>query len=496
MLARLRTIFLLYALFTASVGIASTLNAPYGSYTSRVAAALAVVVLMAYWLIGWSRQQFPAWLEPVEWMLVAAPCLVVDAVSDNGGYFGALLFRSYYGTRRQFWIRLALVQIVPATRLVVGVVEDRPMPPPQYVAVVLFGLLVPPLVRALRGVAEQNSRLIARERTHLTGSEQLAAAADHQALYDAAVAVAVDLTAAPRTAGVLLALSDAEPGTPGSLRFAAERGMPDGLVGAAVALDRVPPEIVARMTGSHPDYLTPDDYARLRDATGLPPSPGGLLVVPISAGGRYRGAFGISGAGRLPVDTQTSLATWGMRVAEALHRIDLTAELTFRAYHDPLTTLANRALLESRLEHALGDRRAAGQVALLLLDLDGFKQVNDVHGHPAGDELLRTIAGRLQRCVRETDTVARIGGDEFAILLNGVDAPELVAATADRVVDTIREPIQVEGRTVTVGVSVGVAVAQPGGPVGVRELIRAGDQAMYRRKATRAGGWERYELTV
>ncbi len=472
-LSRLRTIFLFYALFTAAVGTAATLGAPHGSRGLRVGIAIALVALMAHWLVGWSRDRFPAGLEPLEWVVLAAPGLVVESVAENGGYFGALLFRSYYGTRRQFWCRLALVQIVPATRLVVGMVEQRPITPTEYVAVVLFGLLVPPMAWFLRGIGEQNGRLIARERAQLAGAERLSAATDRRTVYEVATATATDLTGGD--ARVLLALHDAA----GPLRIV-ETG---GRVTA-------PPDLVARVGGPHVDYLGPADHARLRAASGLPPVPGGLLVVPITAAGRHLGLLGVSGRVKPPT---TSLVAWGSRVAEALRRVDLNAELTFRAYHDPLTTLANRALLESRLEQALGERRTAGQVALLLLDLDGFKQVNDVHGHPAGDELLRAIAGRLQRCVRETDTVARLGGDEFAILLSGVDDPELVSTTADRVVAAVREPIEVEGRTVTVGVSVGVAVAEPGGTAGVRELIRAGDQAMYRRKATRAGGWERYE---
>ncbi|TQS44875.1 GGDEF domain-containing protein [Cryptosporangium phraense] len=260
------------------------------------------------------------------------------------------------------------------------------------------------------------------------------------------------------------------------------------------------------MTGPHPDYLSREDYARLQESTGVPPAAGGLLVAPIAAAGRAYGVLSVAADDRLAADARLSLANWGVRVAEALQRLELTAELTFRAYHDPLTGLANRALLESRLEDALtridtspGAGRAParpGSVALLLLDLDGFKQVNDVHGHPAGDELLRRIAERLRACVRDTDTVARLGGDEFAILLTGVDDQGLVEATADRVVAAIREPIDVESARVSVGVSVGVAVAEPGGPVGVRELVRAGDQAMYHRKSLRTGGWTRYQAPV
>ncbi|WP_344650374.1 GGDEF domain-containing protein [Cryptosporangium japonicum] len=490
-LSRLKTIFLFYAVFSVAVGVVATVGAPYGSRGVRVGVAVGLAGLTVHWLVGWSRDRFPGRVEPLEWVVLAAPGLVVESPAENAGYFGALLFRSYYGTRRQFWCRLVLVQLVPLVR----VVGPRPITPGEFVAVVSFGLLVPPMVRFLRGIGERNGRLIARERTQLAGAERLSVAADRPAVYDVAVATAAELTGAPAPDRVLL-LTPPWGGRPAEGKAPPGSGPPaEGKAppGSGPPAEGIPPDLLVRLTGPLVDHLDAADHARLRDAVGLPPAPGGLLLVPITAAGRHLGAFGVSGEPHPPADATSSLVAWGARVAEALRRVDLHAELTFRAYHDPLTTLANRALLESRLEQALGERRSAGQVALLLLDLDGFKQVNDVHGHPAGDELLRAIAARLRGCVRGTDTVARLGGDEFAILLSGVDDPELVATTADRVVAAIREPIDVEGRTVAVGVSVGVAVAEPGATAGVRELIRAGDQAMYRRKATRAGGWERYE---
>ncbi|MFI5952503.1 diguanylate cyclase domain-containing protein [Cryptosporangium sp. NPDC051539] len=512
MVSRLRGIFLVWALCSTGVSIAAVLTSDAGSDAGRAALATALAMLACYWLLGWLRGGFAPGLELIEWLIVAAPGLVLDSVADSGAYFGALLFRSFYGSARELRVRLVLAQLVPGVRLAAGLSGLGPPDPAQLGAAIVFGLVAPLLMRMLRGIAEQNDRLLARERLQLAGSERLAAAADRDALSEVAVQTAAGLADTTGDRRVLFALYDdgdrlpRATGSHGPLRVVAGHGTPPADVGRLVHLDALRPALRARLAPPHPAYLTPEEIGEIRDVTGAPHASGGLLVVPVSAGGRYRGVFGISGDARLPADTRTSLATWGSRVAEALYRLDLNAELTFRAYHDPLTALANRALLEERLEEALLRPDAAarpgrapavpGSVALLLLDLDGFKQVNDVHGHPAGDELLRRIAGRLRSCVRDTDTVARLGGDEFAILLTGVDDQTLVEATADRVVASIGAPVEVEGQAVTVGVSVGVAVAEPGGPVGVRDLIRAGDQAMYHRKSTRAGGWTRYEAPL
>ena len=153
------------------------------------------------------------------------------------------------------------------------------------------------------------------------------------------------------------------------------------------------------------------------------------------------------------------------------------------AVHDQLTGLANRALLEDRLGQALGRLRRDGEKsALLVLDLDRFKQVNDTLGHAAGDLLVQQVAERLLALLRDTDTVARIGGDEFAILQascrNEADVHRLCA----RVIDAIREPFSVIGREVRVGVSVG-AVLLDRKDEDAGEVIRKGDITMYRAKS-------------
>jgi len=155
----------------------------------------------------------------------------------------------------------------------------------------------------------------------------------------------------------------------------------------------------------------------------------------------------------------------------------------YMAQHDPLTGLANRVLLYDRLEHLLHrSRRNDASFAVLMLDLNGFKQVNDTYGHAAGDALLVEIAGRLQKRIRASDTVARIGGDEFAILLEPTTGTEEAHRVGDSLLDELRHPISLDdGAIVSVGGSMGIALWPRDGDT-AEALLHAADQAMYRAK--------------
>lgn len=154
------------------------------------------------------------------------------------------------------------------------------------------------------------------------------------------------------------------------------------------------------------------------------------------------------------------------------------------AYHDALTGLPNRHLLKDRLEQGvMRASREGTQVALLLLDLDRFKSVNDELGHEAGDELLCEVAERLQHCTRGADTVCRYGGDEFVVMLPGVTSREEAEHVAQKIRACIDDvPFDIDGRTVRIGVSVGLAMLRPG-DAALERLIRDADRAMYGAKA-------------
>lgn len=158
---------------------------------------------------------------------------------------------------------------------------------------------------------------------------------------------------------------------------------------------------------------------------------------------------------------------------------DLTATLAERAVRDPLTGLANRTLLQERLRAVLArDARSGQSTALLFLDLDGFKDVNDRHGHAVGDLVLRMVADRLSAVVRPSDTVARLGGDEFVVLVEGA-TEEGTALLMKRVQEAVQEPI---GKlSIEVGVSIGMAISRSG-EAEAGALLAAADRAMYSAK--------------
>ncbi|GHB66782.1 membrane associated phosphodiesterase [Streptomyces viridiviolaceus] len=186
---------------------------------------------------------------------------------------------------------------------------------------------------------------------------------------------------------------------------------------------------------------------------------------------------------------------------DVTERVRLQAQLQHNAEHDPLTDLPNRALFTRRVQQALSGRRASDRgaalrgTAVLFIDLDGFKAVNDTIGHQAGDELLVQAARRLQEAVRKGDTASRLGGDEFAALIVGDGARDRAARErhilelADRLRVTLSQPYLIDGNDVRVNASIGVAFAEPG--LGAGELLRNADLAMYRAKA---GGKGRVEL--
>ena len=168
------------------------------------------------------------------------------------------------------------------------------------------------------------------------------------------------------------------------------------------------------------------------------------------------------------------------------------AELTFRATHDPLTGLPNRVLVEERLRAACRSRQGSGSLALMFIDLDGFKAVNDRLGHDVGDEALTQVAERLRASVRAADTVARYGGDEFVVIVEGMKDDCEATAFAERIVLNLSTPIDLGGEQVHLGASVGVALSR-GGNETTDDLVRCADAAMYRAKAIGRGVVTVYE---
>ncbi len=162
-------------------------------------------------------------------------------------------------------------------------------------------------------------------------------------------------------------------------------------------------------------------------------------------------------------------------------------QLVQQAFHDPLTGLPNRVVFEERAGRALARaRRQHGILAIMFCDLDGFKDINDRLGHQAGDDTLRAVAARLQGCIREVDTVARFGGDEFVFLLDGLSEPAAAEVTAARIHDAMKLPHSLGDQTVVVGASIGIAISS-GETTSLETLLAEADTAMYQAKSAGAG---------
>jgi diguanylate cyclase (GGDEF)-like protein len=171
------------------------------------------------------------------------------------------------------------------------------------------------------------------------------------------------------------------------------------------------------------------------------------------------------------------------------------AQISHMATHDALTNLPNRVLFRTRIETALQRVARGEQIAVLCLDLDRFKSVNDALGHPVGDGVLTTVAQRLQGCVRGTDTVARLGGDEFAIVQAGANLPAGAGALAERIIEALGRPYDVHGHQIVIGASVGIAIA-PNDGTDPDVLLKQADMALYRAKSDGRGTFRYFEAEM
>ncbi len=316
----------------------------------------------------------------------------------------------------------------------------------------------------------------------------LALARELATAVDVATVCDVVTAALPRMVGCTSASVMLWDPASGRLRAQAAAGLdPAGtrrLLAAAFDPDDVP-ELAGILADGEPRILTSlgDSPAvqdllhelRLADA----------VVMPLVADDGVLGVAAASwGAGQTPAllgDVLTRLRGVAYQASTALQKARLLEAVRHQASHDALTGLPNRVLFLERLQAALAGTAAGEHVAVLFCDLDGFKEVNDTLGHAAGDELLRQVADRLRATVRPGDTVGRLSGDEFAVILPGVTGDDDAAALADRVLGCFDEAFPLEAGGVRIGTSVGVAV-QAGGDVSAERLLRTADEDMYRDK--------------
>jgi diguanylate cyclase (GGDEF)-like protein len=307
-----------------------------------------------------------------------------------------------------------------------------------------------------------------------------------QAVLDEIIAAAAELLAVE-----VAALRMVDEQAPDEIVAVATRGIRPEF-GAAIERGRVG-EGVGGLAISEQRLVVLHDYASSEHAVPAFAADGlqAAMAAPVHERGTVVGSLTVATyePGRtFSEHQQATLLSFAQHASLALMDAKTVGTMMHQAIHDSLTSLPNRDLLVDRLEHALArGERTGTESAVLFLDLDGFKTVNDSLGHAAGDELLIAVADRLRSCVRTVDTAARLGGDEFAILVEDVVERGDAARLAERIMTALRRPFPIASREVFIGASIGIAMAaRPG-----EDLLRNADLAMYRAKAA---GKNRYEF--
>lgn len=216
------------------------------------------------------------------------------------------------------------------------------------------------------------------------------------------------------------------------------------------------------------------------------------MAAPLLRGSTVVGSVGVASSDPNRAYTardQQALLALAEHTSLALNQARALEDVAHEAFHDSLTGLPNRLLFLDRLDHAVSRATRSGDyVGVLFIDVDDFKHVNDSLGHQIGDELLRAVSSRLSACLRPSDTIARLGGDDFAVLLEEIDDTAEAATAASRLLDSLSDPITIEGREIYVNASVGIAA----GNDDAQTLLRDADLAMYRAKAEGKGRYRAY----
>jgi diguanylate cyclase (GGDEF)-like protein len=239
---------------------------------------------------------------------------------------------------------------------------------------------------------------------------------------------------------------------------------------------------------------------RHRAATGLlktdPDQFRAELVAELSKGEIVKGVISTADGRDIFITNKPMLGGgWTVTHEDISERRRAEAKISHMAMHDGLTDLPNRHLFGEQVEYRFTQLGRDQRFAILCLDLDRFKDVNDTLGHPFGDKLLEQIGARLRNCVRQSDSVARLGGDEFAVLQGSLTELAETAALAARIVDTIGAPFDLDGHQVVIGVSIGIAVA-PTDATDTVQLLKAADLALYRAKADGRGAYRFFEAAM
>jgi diguanylate cyclase (GGDEF)-like protein/PAS domain S-box-containing protein len=249
-------------------------------------------------------------------------------------------------------------------------------------------------------------------------------------------------------------------------------------------------EIIGRRDA---DFFTPEEAAEQEERDRIALESGEPVLVEEKRIRRRDGSEALLRVRKIGVHDSAGRPQFIVGVGEDITaRRHAEAKIEQLAHYDPLTGLPNRALFQTQFHQALDKARGGGGLAVLCIDLDHFKTVNDTLGHSLGDQVLEEAAKRLQKCVRAGDTAARLGGDEFAVLQGGFTSRQACTRLAKRVVDAMSEPYEINGHQVVIGASVGISVYGDDG-IAAEDLLKKADMALYRVKKEGRGGVHFFE---
>jgi diguanylate cyclase (GGDEF)-like protein/PAS domain S-box-containing protein len=447
-------LFLLCGAFVAL----GTIFLPAFPGSSRLAvlavSALAIACGVVVALLPWERWHRSAtlWLMPV-----ALLCIVLFNIATNAYGYGYALFYMvvfvWLGLGHRQWMSVRFAPMLVVAYLVPLAVTSAGTPGYESMAYVLPTIVL--MGETVAWVAGRAQRSEAR----LRASEER---------FRSLVRSAADVITIARDDGVIVYESDP----------------------VKAVLGYEPEERVGTRAG---DNIHPDDRHALAEAQAtLADDPDAVVRVEVRVQHKDGTWRWCSSAIRNMLD-DPSVGGFVCNTHDVTERHVLEDQLRHQAFHDPLTGLANRPLFVDRLEHALAVRRRDGRaIAVLLVDLDHFKHVNDRLGHTTGDAALAAVGGRLLDCLRAGDTAARLGGDEFVLLLEEVGNLGEVTTVAERIINELGTPFVVGEREISVGACVGIVFHQHGGTT-ADTLIRDADAAMYAAKSNGPGSWQLFE---
>jgi diguanylate cyclase (GGDEF)-like protein len=475
-LARARLATVLFACVITCVQGSQIGSAAHG-HVWHITSGAAIVSIVAFVIVAFWRRQ-TVWLEPilVPLLTVAAGSGLNDPINSTGLCIAVVVALSMYGTTWMWLVRsLGAVVALPVSVALSPLSGTVPIDwrSPTVMSILPQLLLISIVIRYMYVVLVRQEQSSARESVLALSGRRLLEISDvarARAIGDEALAELAGTS--PGTVAAIAIERD------GAAVVVAQAGLPAEVLGAVLPMAAVTE--VAASSGSSSDSRLDD----LNRHAGNVEYWRGAVI----AGKDFDRFLLIGGTRAVPDGVFDAFVNLTNQVVLAEASCLSTAELTHQAHHDQLTNLPTRNLFFRELVAAID--AGVGTVALLNIDLDDFKKVNDVHGHGAGDQLLVEVAKRLTETAGPKCVPARFGGDEFALLLPDAGDPAEAVRVAERVCLRLIEPVQLNAAVVSVGASIGVAIAEPGLTAG--DLVRCADIAMYSAKARGKNRVERF----